>query len=61
MLIVKYIAYFTNILFGDRIFFFSFFTATPLAYGSSQAKGRIGAAAAGLCHGHSNTGSELHL
>ena len=42
--------------------FFSFlFTATPEAYGSSQARGRIGAAAAGLHHSHSNTGSELHL
>ena len=29
--------------------------------GSSQARGEIGAAAAGLCHSHSNTRSELHL
>ena len=41
-------------------FFFSFFylfRATPAAYGSSQARGRIGAAAAGLHHSHSNNGS----
>ena len=35
--------------------------AVPAAYGISQAKGRMGAAAAGLRHSHSNTGSELHL
>ena len=32
-----------------------------MGYGSSQARGRIGAAAASLCHGHSNMGSEPHL
>ena len=31
------------------------------ALGSSQARGRIGATAAGLHHSHSNMGSELHL
>ena len=31
------------------------------AYGSSQAMGQIGAAAAGLCHNHSNTRSKPHL
>ena len=31
--------------------------AAPVAYGSSQARGRIGAAAAGLYHSHSNVGS----
>ena len=42
------------------LFFFSFclFRATPEAYGGSQAKGRIGAAAASLHHGHSNAGSK---
>ena len=35
-----------------------FFGATPVAYGGSQARGRVGAAAAGLHHSHSNTGSE---
>ena len=42
-------------------FFFSLFKAVPVAYGSSQARGRIGAAGASLCHSHSNTRSELHL
>ena len=42
-------------------FFFFLFRATPEAYGSSQARGGIGAAAASLCCSHSNTRSELHL
>ena len=44
-------------------FFFSFgiFRATPEAYGISQAKGRIGTIAAGLCHSHSSVRSELCL
>ena len=37
------------------------FRATPAAYGSSQARSRIRAAAAGQLHGHSNKGSKLHL
>lgn len=41
-------------------FFFLLFRATPVAYGSSQARGRIGAAAAGLCHSHSNARSLTH-
>ena len=36
-------------------------TATPAAYGSSSSRDWIGAAAAGLCHSHSNTRSEAHL
>ena len=32
-----------------------------MAYGSSQARGLIGATAAGLCHSHSDRGSELLL
>ena len=35
--------------------------AAPAAYGGSQARGRIGAVATGLCQSHSNVGSELHL
>ena len=35
--------------------------AVPAAYGSSQARGPIGAIAAGLHHSHSNAGSESHL
>ena len=41
-------------------FSFFFFRATPMAYGSFQAKGLIGAAAAGLNHSHSNAGSLTH-
>ena len=37
------------------------FRATPVAYGSSQARGRIRAAVAGLHHSHSNAGSKLSL
>ena len=32
--------------------------AVHMAYRSSQARGRIGATAAGLCHSNSNSGSE---
>ena len=35
-----------------------FFRAVCAAYGSSQARGRIGATATGLHHSHSNVGSE---
>ena len=37
------------------------FRAALAAYGGSQARGRIGATAAGLNHSHSNAGSEPHL
>ena len=37
------------------------FTAAPVAYRSSWARGQIGAVAASLCHSHRNTGSEPHL
>ena len=43
----------------EHLFFF--FLTTPEAYGGSQARGRIRAAAAGLHHSHSNAGSKLHL
>ena len=40
------------------------FRAAPAAYGGSQARGGIGAVAAGLCHGHTtaqgNPGSLTH-
>ena len=39
----------------------SLFMATLVAYGSSQARGQIGALATGLCHSHSNVGSEPWL
>ena len=32
-----------------------------MAYGSSQARGRIGTTAASLCQSHSNEESEPHL
>ena len=38
-----------------------FFMAIPAAYGSSQARGQIGTAAAGLHCSHSNIGSEPQL
>ena len=34
------------------------FRASCMAYGGSQARGRVGAIAAGLHHSHSNVGSE---
>ena len=40
-------------LFLLLLFFVLFFRATPVAYGCSQARGRIGAVAAGLHHSHS--------
>ena len=43
------------------LFFFCLFSAAPLAYGGSQTKGQIRAVAAGLCHNHSNVGSERCL
>ena len=46
---------------GAEFFFFLLFRATPLAYGSSQARSLTGATAAGLHHSHSNTRSELCL
>ena len=56
----KYIYYFVRWCL-IIIFFFWHFRATCVAYGSSQARGRIGAAAAGLHHSHSNMGSQPHL
>ena len=43
------------------IFIFLLFRATPMAYRGSQARDRIEAVATGLCHSHSNAGSEPHL
>ena len=42
-------------------FIFCLFRATLMAHGGSQARGRIGATAAGLHHSHSNARSEPHL
>jgi len=37
---------------------FLLFRATPVAYGSSHARGQTGTKAAGICHTCSNVGSE---
>ena len=42
-------------------FLFLLFRAAPVAYGSSQARGGIGAVMAGLHHSYSNGGSEPSL
>ena len=42
-------------------FFFLFLMAAPEAYGRSQARGQIGAKAAGLHQSHSNARSERSL
>ena len=59
-----------KILFSNHFIYLSFvclfiylllFRATPVAYGSSQARGLIGAATSGLHRSHSNTRSEPSL
>ena len=52
--------YFLHYLFYSKLLFF-LSTATLTAYGSSQARGLIGTAAAGLRHSRDNTGSGPHL
>ena len=42
-------------------FFFLLPRSAPAAYRSSQARGRIGASAASLCHSHRNSGSKPRL
>ena len=49
------------LVFNCTFFFFFLFRAMPVAYGSSKARGWIGATAAGLCRSHSHLGSELPL
>ena len=55
------VAYWMKLICICYFFFFLLFRAAPVAYGSSQARGWIGAAAGSLCHSHSNVGSELCL
>ena len=43
------------------LFLFCLFRAAPMAYGGSQARGYIGAIAAGLRHSHSNAKSNPWL
>ena len=52
-----------SIIFYFFLFFFFFlvFTAAPMAYGNSQARGRIRAVAASLFHSHSNVGSQPRM
>ena len=40
------------------IYLFFIFRATPMTHGGSQARGQIGATAAGLHHSYSNTRSK---
>ena len=47
--------------FNSFCLFFGHFRATPMAYGSSQARGQTRAAAASLCHSHSTARSKAHL
>ena len=47
-------------LIGVFLFGF-FFRAAPAAYGDSQARGPVGAAATGLYHSQSNARSQLRL
>ena len=42
-------------------FYFFHFSAAPAAYGSSQARGQLGAISASLHHNHGSTESEPHL
>ena len=53
--------YYKSLLLWRFFFFFFLFRAAPMAYGSSLAKGQIGAAAASLHHSHSNARCEPHL
>ncbi|WP_447305893.1 hypothetical protein, partial [Escherichia coli] len=48
-------------LFGFFLLLLLLFRAALKAYGRSQARGQIGAVAAGLHHSHSNSGSKPHL
>ena len=59
----EYLITFFMLLYGccKNFVCFLLFRAAPIAYGSSQARGGIGAIAAGLCHSHSNKRSKPHL
>ena len=50
----------TGNFFFPRLFF-TISWAASAAYGGSQARGLVEALASGLCHSHSNTGSEPRL
>ena len=42
------------------LFLFCLFMATPMAYGGSQARGRIRAVASGLCHSNARSNTTAH-
>ena len=44
-----------------HIYFKNLYRAAPVAYGGSQARGQIGAVAAGLCRSHSNSNARSEL
>ena len=46
---------------SNQLYASFFFRAVLTACGDSQARGLVGAVAAGLCHSHSNLGTELNL
>ena len=58
--ICKYFLPFSGLSFKFGLFLFHLllFRVTPMTYGGSQTRGQIRARAAGLCHSHSNVGSE---
>ena len=61
--VLMYYPRYPHLLFGQYFIFFHFifFRGAPTAYGSSQARGWVKAAAAGLHHSHSNTRSRSKL
>ena len=60
-ILILCISWILNSTLHIHAYFFGLFMAAPVAYGSSQAQGPIGAVASGLCRSHSNTGSEPRL
>ena len=58
---MKHLTFDINIHFLFFFFLFCLSRAAPVAYGGSQARGRIGAVAASLHQSHSNVGSEPRL
>ena len=62
LLVASFATIFSHSVEWEKIFFFfGLFRVVPEAYGGFQARGRIGAVAADLCHSHSNPRSELRL
>ena len=57
----SFLFFFLSPLLSFSFLFFLLFRAAPAAYGSSQTRGGIGAAAASLYHSHSNSRSEPRL